>query len=89
MIERHASARFATLVLIASITATSLCGSARESQAREVDSGTSETGESYSPYVDRDHPTRVFWGDTHVHTSWSPDAAAGGNARIGPDEAYR
>ncbi|MEZ4331374.1 MAG: DUF3604 domain-containing protein [Myxococcota bacterium] len=43
----------------------------------------------YSPYVERTFPTRVFWGDTHLHTSWSPDANAGGNTRIDPDTAYR
>lgn len=44
---------------------------------------------AYSPYVERSHPTRVFWGDTHVHSSWSPDANAGGNTRIDPEAAYR
>lgn len=43
----------------------------------------------YSPYVGAVHPTRVFWGDTHVHSSWSPDANAGGNTRIDPEAAYR
>lgn len=34
-------------------------------------------------------PTReAFFGDMHVHTSWSTDAYASGN-RIGPAEAYR
>jgi hypothetical protein len=42
----------------------------------------------YSPYVGRDFPDRVFWGDTHLHTSLSLDAAAYGS-RLGPDEAYR
>ncbi|MBE9554051.1 MAG: hypothetical protein IMF05_11355, partial [Proteobacteria bacterium] len=28
----------------------------------------------YSPYVDMHFPNRVFWGDTHHHTSNSPDA---------------
>jgi len=44
---------------------------------------------SYSPPVDRDYPTRVYWGDTHIHSSWSPDAASGGNRLLGPDAAYR
>ena len=31
----------------------------------------------------------VFFGETHVHTSWSLDAWAFGNQVAGPDEAYR
>jgi hypothetical protein len=42
----------------------------------------------YSPYAGRQFPTRVFWGDTHLHTALSLDAAAVG-AKLGPDEAYR
>ncbi len=44
---------------------------------------------SYSPAVGRAYPINVYWGDTHVHSSWSPDAAAGGNRQLGPDAAYR
>ena len=43
----------------------------------------------YSPMVGKDFPRQVFWGDTHLHTNLSPDAAAGGNRRFGHDEAYR
>jgi Protein of unknown function (DUF3604) len=43
---------------------------------------------AYSPYVDRDFPTRPFFGDTHLHTSFSMDAGAFG-ARLGPKDAYR
>jgi len=43
---------------------------------------------SYSPYAGRNFPSRVFWGDTHLHTGMSMDAGAFG-ARLGPDDAYR
>jgi Protein of unknown function (DUF3604) len=42
----------------------------------------------YSPYAGRKYPTRVFWGDEHVHTGWSVDAGAAG-ATLGPEEALR
>ena len=42
----------------------------------------------YSPYAGRDYPTRPLWGEQHLHTSWSPDAFAGGT-RVGPEEALR
>jgi Protein of unknown function (DUF3604) len=43
---------------------------------------------AYSPYAGRDFPTRPFFGDTHLHTSFSFDAGAFG-ARLGPSDAYR
>src|SRR3977135_3821880 len=42
----------------------------------------------YSPYAGRDFPTRPYFGDTHLHTSYSMDAGAFG-ARLGPKDAYR
>ena len=42
----------------------------------------------YSPYAGRHFPERVYWGDTHLHTSFSMDAGAFG-CRLGPREAYR
>ena len=45
--------------------------------------------DSYSPYAGDDVPRNVYFGDTHVHSSWSADAGNMGNRRIGPDEVYR
>ena len=43
----------------------------------------------YSPHAERDFPTNVYWGDTHLHTANSPDAGACSATRLGLDEAYR
>lgn len=42
----------------------------------------------YSPYLDQSYPNRVFFGDTHLHTSYSTDAGMIGNV-LGPDDAFR
>ncbi|MCP4300991.1 MAG: DUF3604 domain-containing protein [Gammaproteobacteria bacterium] len=42
----------------------------------------------YSPFVERDFPQNVYFGDTHLHTSFSFDAGMIGD-KLGPDEAYR
>ena len=43
---------------------------------------------AYSPYAGRNFPSRPYFGDTHLHTSFSMDAGAFG-ARLGPKDAYR
>ena len=48
--------------------------------------------DSYSPYAGdaaEEIPRNVYFGDTHIHSSWSADAGNMGNRRIGPDEVYR
>jgi hypothetical protein len=42
----------------------------------------------YSPYLHQSHPNRVFFGDTHLHTSYSTDAGMVGNT-LGPADALR
>jgi hypothetical protein len=54
--------------------------------------GAAADGPPYSPYsppVAVDHPMNVYWGDTHVHSSWSPDAGSSGNLRLSPEYAFR
>jgi hypothetical protein len=45
-------------------------------------------GRPYSRYVDDHYPQNAYFGDTHLHTSWSADAGMAG-ANLGPDVAYR
>ncbi len=47
-----------------------------------------EKSQDYSPFVHQSYPDRVYWGDSHLHTSYSWDAGLVGNT-LGPDEAYR
>ena len=70
----------------------------QDAPERSITSGPDQTGSqvtqltdngSYSPYVGRDFPQTVYFGDTHLHTSTSLDAFGDGNTKIGPDEAYR
>jgi hypothetical protein len=47
-----------------------------------------EEPEPYSPYVDQHFPQRVFFGDTHHHSSLSMDSGLIGNT-LGPDVSFR
>ena len=42
----------------------------------------------YSPYPKKSFPNMVYFGDTHLHTSYSTDAGMVGNT-LGPEEALR
>jgi hypothetical protein len=85
--------------LLASFSACALTSAApaQDQSAATTDIGTLDrsgveklypTRRPYSPYADRNFPSRPFFGDTHLHTSFSFDAGAFG-ARLGPREAYR
>src|SRR3954451_7912002 len=50
--------------------------------------GPSKDKITYSPYPAKNFPNRVYFGDTHLHTSYSTDAGMIGNT-LGPEEAYR
>ena len=43
---------------------------------------------AYSPYAGRNYPTRVLWGDTHLHSANSGDAFTTGNA-LHAGQTYR
>jgi len=45
-------------------------------------------GKAYSPYAQRSFPSRVYWGDTHLHTGLSLDAGLFG-CILDHEDAYR
>ena len=44
---------------------------------------------SYSPWADNNYPRDVYWGDTHLHTSYSLDANLFGTTSLTPEDAFR
>ena len=85
----HASWR--TLLLASVVVA---AGAASPATAQDVGEASKERLDqtlpkpAYSPYANREYPTRPFFGDTHLHSSFSMDAGAFG-ARLDPRDAYR
>ena len=79
-------------VLAAVIAVPMITGSA-SAQVRPDSSMIAPEQRIYSPYVERTARNGAFaeglyWGDTHLHTSWSMDAGMVGN-RVGPEDAFR
>jgi hypothetical protein len=80
-------------ILKAAISVAAVLSVASSVAADEFTPNPNATGEaltqkSYSPYADRNFPTRLLWGDTHLHTNLSLDARAGG-VILSPGDAFR
>jgi hypothetical protein len=76
----------ATLALVGTVTFTTAVFAQDQIPSKEAVIDNIVTVE-YSPYVGREYPTRVFWGDTHLHTAVSVDA--GTMCRLGQEAAFR
>lgn len=75
-----------TRIMLCLSLAMAMSASAQEFTIDESNALRSEA--NYSPFVDQHFPTRVLWGDTHLHTANSVDAGFTGTT-LGPEEAYR
>ena len=73
----HARSALARAGLLALIAALAGCGPGKPTPGKDA-----------SHVALSDVPERVYWGDTHLHTSNSVDAFGFGN-RLGPEEALR
>ena len=78
-------------VMAASTGSVALAAESQVGVAGALDKQTAEKAfparRPYSPYVGANIPTRPYFGDTHLHTSFSMDAGAFG-ARLTPRDAY-
>ena len=75
--------------LLSTIFATTLLSTTALGQEWTLDRGQLvEQPKTYSPYVDQHIPQRVFFGDTHFHSSLSVDSGLIGN-KLDLDQAFR
>ena len=75
-------------ILILGMAATFTAASFAMDQTPDKDTVVKNMGRAdFSPYAGREFPTRVLWGDTHLHTAVSVDA--GTMNRVGQEDAFR
>lgn len=80
---RHASSATISLLITAC-----LCAASTNSIAATHDSTDASKAQPYSPYIHQSYPSKVLFGDVHVHTGLSGDAGGAGT-RLMPRDAYR
>lgn len=83
-----------TMLLLAACDQTPPATTADSSQQTSAEHSTetvetqSSPTKSYSPHAERNFPTNVYFGDTHLHTSLSGDAFGFGN-KVNDEDALR
>src|SRR6478752_7214061 len=89
-----------TFAITIALTLAIILGVASRSRAKEAGKLPNATAANVSPATGQSAsaaPARVesnpereaYFGETHVHTSWSFDAYVFGNMKAGPEDAYR
>jgi hypothetical protein len=75
-------------ILVFGLAASVVVGGCQRKEPEQAASAPSTEAATPAASAGADYPTRVFFGDTHLHTAMSMDAGAFGN-RLGVEEAYR
>ena len=81
------------LIVLLTIVTTVLLGGDKEVNAQQQSGNVTEPSAKnalppYSPHAGSSYPTKVLFGDTHLHTALSMDAGIGG-ATLMPADGYR
>ena len=79
--------RFSIAIVLGLAVSALFAGCSRK-EPEQAAAGSSAEAAGSSKIASAAYPTRVFFGDTHLHTAMSMDAGAFGN-RLGVEEAYR
>jgi hypothetical protein len=71
--EMYRQAYLATLITILLIAGCeqSLAQTTEETQAAQL---TQLDREHYSPHLEKNYPQNLYWGETHLHTTYSTDS---------------
>jgi hypothetical protein len=77
---------FVALVILALVAVPSLVTALEPGE--KIDPEDLTPSKVYSPYAGRAYPDQVLFGDTHLHTKYSPDAGLLGTT-MSVDDAYR
>lgn len=77
-----------SIALVVALSASVLLAACAKKEPEAVATAPEKTADTAATAASADYPTRVYFGDTHLHTAASFDAGAFG-ARLGPRDAYR
>ena len=74
-------------ILLSSVSTTTLAQQVQDMLPSKEDVAEKFTSDHFSPYAGRTFPTKLLWGDTHLHTQVSVDA--GTMTRLSQEDAFR
>lgn len=87
---------FATIACLILMISLGLMARSRAKEAAKASAATEANASSAAapplaapPKVDSNPDREAYFGETHVHTSWSFDAYVFGNTKAGPEDAYK
>ena len=82
------SPRLRSAVVMAWLASAIVAGCGRKEPEQAATAPATDAASTGGEPSAADHPTRVYFGDTHLHTAMSMDAGLFGN-RLGVEDAYR